>query len=183
MVLPPSQGGRDKSMEDVGRLVAASAQRALKDIRYSGQATLSARAKTISLPFRRYTEEEIKGTIRGAQRFVDPTAYDRGMPELIEKIKRKKQQQAEVVVLSINDHDFVTIPAEPFVELGLQIKERSYPRKAVVIGYANGMTGYLPHAQAFERGGYETTFCGWSNLAPEAADLFVNCALELIAAR
>ena len=48
------------------------------------------------------------------------------------------------------------------------------------MGYANGMTGYLPHKQAFERGGYETTFCGWSNLAPEAGDLFVACALDLL---
>lgn len=175
----PSAGGKDKDMEDVGRIVAAAAQRALKDIQYTGDARLGSQSKIINLPFRRYTDDEVKGTIRGAQRFVDPTLYDKGMPQLLEKIKRKKQQQAEVQVLSLNEYDFVAIPAEPFVELGLRIKEQSNPRKAVVVGYANGMTGYVPHKLAFERGGYETTFCSWSNLAPEAGDLFVDCALEL----
>jgi hypothetical protein len=176
----PSLGGADQSMEDVGQIVAQAAQRALKDIRFTRELTLESRSRTIDLPFRRYTDEEVKGTIRGAQRFVDPTLYDKGMPSLIEKIKLKKKQQAEIQVLSLNEHDFIALPAEPFVELGLEIKERAYPRRAVVVGYANGMTGYLPHKRAFERGGYETTFCGWSNLAPEAGDLFVACALDLL---
>lgn len=179
----PSLGGKDRDMEEVGRSVAASAQRALQGIKYTSDARLSSRARTIELPFRRYTDEEVKGTLRGAQRFVDPSAYDREMPKLLEKIQRKKIQRAEVQLLALNEFDFIALPAEPFVELGLATKERAHPRKAVVVGYANGMTGYLPHKQAFDRGGYETTFCGWSNLAPEAGDLFVECALELSSAQ
>src|SRR5262249_55593291 len=157
----PSRGGMDKTMEGVGKIVADAAKRALKDIRYTRDLKLGSRSRTIDLPFRRYTDEEVKGTIRGTQRFVDPTLYDKEMPSVIEKIQGKKKRQAEVQVLALNEQDLVALPAEPFVELGLQIKERSYPRRAVVVGYANGMTGYLPHKQAFERGGYETTFCGW----------------------
>lgn len=85
-----------------------------------------------------------------------------------------------MLCLSIGDHDFIALPAEPFVELGLRIKEHSSPRRAVVIGYANGMLGYVPHKQAFERGGYETTFCGWSNLAPEAGDILADAAIRLL---
>src|SRR6185369_15381719 len=98
-------------------VVAQAAQRALKDIRFTRELKLGSRSRTIDLPFRRYTDAEVKGTIRGAQRFVDPTLYDKGMPALIEKIKLKKKQQAEVQVLSLNEHDFVALPAEPFVEL------------------------------------------------------------------
>ena len=176
----PSRGGADKSMEEVGAIVAAAACRALDKATYLAEAKLESRNRTVTLPFRRYSDEEVKGTIRGAQRFVDPAAYDRGMPKLLEKIRTRKEQRAEVLMLSIADHDFVALPAEPFVELGLRIKEFSRPHRAVVVGYANGMVGYVPHKQAFERGGYETTFCGWSNLAPEAGDILADTALALI---
>jgi neutral ceramidase len=175
----PSRGCVDKPKEEVGRLVADAALRALQKVEYTRTVTLSSRAKTVSLPFRRYTPEEVKGTLRGAQRFVDPSAYDREMPKVIQKIQEQKQQTAEVLALSLNEYDFIAIPAEPFVELGLRIKEQASPRRAVVVGYANGMVGYVPHADAFKRGGYETTFCNWSKLAPEAGDIFVDAGLEL----
>lgn len=176
----PERNGFDPDMEAVGRCVADSALRALKQIKYTRDVTLGSSAQSVSLPYRRYTDEEVKGTLRGAQRFVDPSAYDRGMPKLLAMIAQRKAQTAEVLSLSINEYDFVAIPAEPFVELGLKIKEQGHPRRAVVVGYANGMVGYVPHAEAFKRGGYETTFCNWSRLAPEAGGIFVDAALDLV---
>lgn len=49
-----------------------------------------------------------------------------------------------------------------------------------MVGYANGMVGYVPTREAFARGGYETTFASGSRLAPEAGDLLEKCAVELI---
>ena len=176
----PSRKGLDGSMEEVGQCVAQAALRALAQVKYTREVKLGGQSKSVSLPYRRYTADEVKGTLRGAQRFVDPAAYDRGMPKLLDMIAKRKTQAAEVLTLSINEFDFVAIPAEPFVELGLRIKEQSHPRRAVVVGYANGMVGYVPHAEAFTRGGYETTFCNWSRLAPEAGDILVAAALDLI---
>ena len=51
-----------------------------------------------------------------------------------------------------------------------------------MVGHANGMVGYVPHRDAFLRGGYETTFAPTSRLAPEAGDLLADGAIELIAA-
>jgi len=82
--------------------------------------------------------------------------------------------------LFLDEYAFIGIPAEFFVELGLAIKERAHPKHALVFGLANGMVGYVPHKAAFERGGYETTFCGWSKLAPEAGDMLVDAAVRLI---
>jgi hypothetical protein len=42
------------------------------------------------------------------------------------------------------------------------------------------MVGYVPHKEAFLRGGYETTFGYRSKLAPEAGDLLADCAIELL---
>jgi hypothetical protein len=49
-----------------------------------------------------------------------------------------------------------------------------------VVGHANGMVGYVPHKEAFPRGGYETTFGVGSRLAPEAGDILADCAIDLV---
>jgi len=67
-----------------------------------------------------------------------------------------------------------------FVQHGLRIKLESGPRRTVVVGHANGMVGYVPTKEAFERGGYETTFAMSSRLAPEAGDMLADAAIGLI---
>ena len=128
------------------------------------------------------SEAEVAGTVRGAQRFVDPAIYDTLMPGLVAEIGRAGVQQAEVQVLSLGDRDFVAIPAEYFVEYGLRIKRRPIRGWAIIVGYANGMVGYVPTREAFRRGGYETTFTGSSKLAPEAGELLAEAAIELLRA-
>ncbi len=161
-------------MEEVASRLIAHARRALAGPNVPLEPTLAGRTRTIQIPFRTPTEEEIAGRVRGAQRFVDPASYDRAMPALLADIDARRTQPAEVQVLSIGQVDLVGVPAEAFVELGLRIKERLYPRHALVVGHANGMVGYVPTLAAFARGGYETTFGAVSRLAPEAGDLLVE---------
>ena len=176
----PTRPGQTKTKEQVGRTLADDVETVLAGLAFRSEARLAARARTIQLPYRRATPEEAAGTIRGAQRFVDPAAYDRGMPALLERIRTRGAQPAEVQVLDIDDWSLVGIPAEYFVQHGLRIKEQGRPRHALVVGHANGMVGYVPHREAFGRGGYETTFAGSSRLAPEAGDMLADCALGLL---
>lgn len=83
-------------------------------------------------------------------------------------------------VIFLGDTALTAIPAEYFVENGLRIKEKCYPRQALVVSCANGMVGYVPHRDAFLRGGYETTFTGISRLAPEAGEMLADCAIEIV---
>ena len=83
-------------------------------------------------------------------------------------------------MLGVSEHAYTAIPAEYFAELGLKIKERTWPRRALVVSCANGMVGYTPTGEAFERGGYETAFGPTSHLAPEAGDMLADAAAELI---
>ncbi len=174
--------GRSLSMEQASDRLAADACRALEGMAFQARARLTAAARTIRLPYRQPTPEETAGTLKGIQRFSDPGVYERGMPALLERIKARGTQPAEVQVLAINDVALAGIPAEYFVQFGLRIKEESYPRHALVVGEANGMVGYVPTREAFRRGGYETTFAGSSRLAPEAGDLLADAALGLIRA-
>lgn len=172
--------GRSLSLEEAASRLTADACRALKVMTFQPDAKLGAASKTIQLPYRQPTPEEMAGTLRGIQRFSDPAVYDRGMPALIERIKTRGTQPAEVQVLAINEVALAGIPAEYFVQFGLRIKEESHPRHALVVGQANGMVGYVPTREAFRRGGYETTFAGSSRLAPEAGDLLAEAAIGLI---
>jgi neutral ceramidase len=176
----PPHGGEQESMEAAGRALADDAERAVRAMSFRGDMRLGARSRTVQLPYRRITDDEIRGTARGAQRFIDSAIYDRGMPELVRRIRERGSQPAEVQVLSLDEHAFAAVPAEYFVELGLRIKQEAYPRRALVVSCANGMVGYVPHREAFLRGGYETTFAAHSKLAPEAGDILADTAVALI---
>lgn len=176
----PAKGRKDSSMERVGRVLADDVSQILESIEYRESAKLGSKSATLQLPFRQITDDEIKGTVRGAQRFVDPTLYDKGMPHVLEKIRRMGTQPTEIQVQFIDEIAVVGVPAEYFVQPALRIKEETHPRHTLVAGFTNGMIGYVPHRAAFARGGYETTFGIVSRLAPEAGDLIADCAIEQI---
>ncbi|MFN3484176.1 MAG: hypothetical protein ACK44W_01640, partial [Planctomycetota bacterium] len=180
----PSGVNREKNMVECGRTLAAGAEKALGLMKFRPAARLAARSRTIELPYRAYTEADLRGTARGAQRFGEPGFYDKTMPALLEEIRRKNgREAAEVQALFLDEFAYIAVPAEYFVEHGLRIKEEAHPVRARVVGYANGMLGYVPHRDAFRRGGYETTFGIRSKLAPEAGDLLAEAAIELVRSR
>jgi len=177
---PTRPGGYTVTMEEAGKRLAADAMQVVEHMEFRGAAKLGCASRTVQLPFRRVTEDEVRGTVKGAQRFIDPAIYDRNMHRVLERIRRQGTQPAEVQAIGIGDRAYVAIPAEYFVQHGLRIKEKTYPRHTLVVAYANGMVGYVPHREAFERGGYETTFFGSSRLAPEAGDVLADAAIELV---
>lgn len=93
---------------------------------------------------------------------------------------------AEIMAIAIGDISLVLLPGESFVEFGLEIKQRSAPRSVMTLAYANGRPGYIPHRSAYPAGGYEVDeafrYYGYpSCFAPEAGELIVETALELLA--
>ncbi len=176
----PMHGTAGQPMEVVGETLARAALRVIETIPFSDQVTLGARSRTVALSYRQINEAEVTGTTRGAQRFVDPAIYERIIPGLLQRIRERGTQPAEVQALRVGDRAFVGIPAEYFVEHGLHIKEETHPAHTLVVGWANGMVGYVPHRDAFRRGGYETTFGPVSRLAPEAGVQLADCAISLV---
>jgi hypothetical protein len=113
------------------------------------------------------------------QRFGEKGYYDRKIPELLEYMK-KGAEEGEVQVFRLGDLAFASQPSESFAEHGLRIKEAAWPVRAWVICYANGMLGYLPHEEAFKRGGYECTFGPPSLMAPDTGAKLAQAAIDLI---
>lgn len=178
----PSGLNKEKTMEEAGQALAADVEKALSAMKYRGTAKISSRSRTLDLPYRKVADEEVRGKIRGIQRFGEPGFYDKTQDLVLEEMKREGTCKAEVQAILIDEFAHVSIPAEYFVQHGLRIKEETHPLRTRVVGYANGMVGYVPHKEAFARGGYETTFGYRSKLAPEAGDLLADAAIQLIRA-
>jgi len=79
--------------------------------------------------------------------------------------------EVEIQVIRIGDTVLVSMPGEPFAEIGVEIKQRSPFGETFFSGYSNGSAWYLPTAEAFEEGGYEI---GASFYSPAAAGVLVQ---------
>jgi len=176
----PRAGGRGLDAEAAGGCLAQDAWSVMQSLSFEREVRLAARSRVIELPYRRVTEDEITGRVRGAQRFIDSAIYDRNIPALVRKIEERRTHTVEIQVLAVGSRAIVGVPGEFFCELGLQIKERAWPVYALISTCTNGRVGYIPTPEAFWRGGYETTFGPSSMLASEAGTLIVQTAVELI---
>jgi hypothetical protein len=162
----------------VGSLLAETVLRMLPDMTSFSDISLAASRTTIRVPYR-----DIDGPLGEhyalRQRFAGNEIYD----QLIAKLRRKRAVRdhvlAEVQAIRIDaDTALVSLPAEAFSGIGLDIKSRSPFKRTYVVAPANGIIGYVPMEKAFERGGYETSLSMGSKLDPRAANLLTQTALE-----
>ncbi len=100
---------------------------------------------------------------------------------LSEKRKEKPYEDVEITVILINGNAIVAVPCELFVEFDLQIKQSPEYKQIFIIELSNGYVGYVPTKEAFKRsGGYETKLLRSSKLVPEAGEMIVDTAVELL---
>lgn len=81
----------------------------------------------------------------------------------------------ELQGIRVGDALFLAVPAEVFVEIGLEIKKRA-KHPTFIVGIANGYIGYLPTAASYEANGYEVVS---SKVGPESEDLLYNEVTKL----
>jgi neutral ceramidase len=81
----------------------------------------------------------------------------------------------ELQAARIGDAMFLAIPAEVFVEIGLELK-RQVRHKTYIVGIANGYIGYFPTRAAYPAGGYEVVS---SKISPESESIFYKNVLKL----
>jgi hypothetical protein len=174
------KGGATKSKEAMGQILADDAMKAIAKAKWTTPASVSGEVKAVEVRYRDVTEADIKGTARGAQRFGEAGYYERKIPPLVAMIREKAGETAEVQAIHIGDVALAAQPSESFVEHGLRIKQETWPTRTFVVCYANGMLGYLPHEEAFHRGGYECTFGPPSMMAPDTGRRLADAVIELV---
>ena len=83
----------------------------------------------------------------------------------------------EVQGIRIGDFVLITFPGEPFVEVGLRIKEQSPFEHTFVAGYSNGHLGYAPTTDAYESEAYEDALTPFSS---EWQAIYETAALRIL---
>lgn len=100
-------------------------------------------------------------------------------------LHRQCQQSATVdlpvQVIRMGDVAIVAVPGEPFVEEQLRIKLKSPAAFTFCAHMSNGgCLSYIPTAEAFDRGGYETNLYSWSMLAPDSLTRIGDRAIKML---
>ncbi|MCA9444675.1 MAG: hypothetical protein KC964_28070, partial [Candidatus Omnitrophica bacterium] len=140
--------------------VAEAVDQALDSVDYKDWVDLDSAQKQISLGVRLPSEEEVAEAKEILAEAKDPNDLqglrDIYAKETVDVSTYPKEVPLILQTLGIGDLGIAAIPCEVFVEIGLEIKERSPFQDTFTIELANGYNGYLPTPKHHELGGYET---------------------------
>jgi len=173
------QGGFDHC-EKMGRALAGEVLKCLVDPADIGAVTVGARRVDVDLPLRESSEEELDG-FRAivADESIGDTDFRkinaRGKLRLSES--GVSSQTTEVQVFRLGDLAMVGIPAEYFVEFGLEIKAKSPAAWTFMVELANDCVGYVPTEDGFTQGAYEGQS---ARFAKETGALLAETSLNLL---
>ena len=93
----------------------------------------------------------------------------------------RDDRRFEILAMRLGDALLVSLPGEPFVEIGLKIRqELAAGRPAMVVSHGNASPGYIPNRFNFERGGYETVPASSPN-SVQTADRLIETVSSVLA--
>ena len=89
-----------------------------------------------------------------------------------------KSLEVEVQVIALGDRlEWVSLPGEIFVELGLALKKASPFPVTLIAELANGSIGYIPDRPAYAQGNYEVVS---ARCAEGSGEMLVEAAIRLL---
>ena len=88
----------------------------------------------------------------------------------------EKEWTGELNSIHLGDVSIVTFPVEVFDSIGKELKEETPYEMTLLMGYTNGVTGYLPTREAVLNGGYEV-FGPVGRGAEDTAERFIDTYL------
>ena len=177
---PETLKGFDRT-ERIGYALAASVIRELPALEPDEVSNLQSESEVIYLKIPEYTNKEVEAAKINA---IKKSDHESSTPEIREAMKvlriqdRKGQLiEAEVQTFGLGDVGIVALPGEIFVELGLEIKERSPFKHTFILTLSNNSIGYIPNADAFEYGAYEVEV---SQIAKGQGERLVESSVKLL---
>ena len=172
-----------RQMRRVARAVADEALSVYQQIVHYEWIPLGVREGEIKLSVRLPTPAEVErarqivGQVQGPAMETLEQIYAR---ETILLSRYPASVSVLLQIFRIGDLIVNGIPCEVFVEVGLEIRQRSFFPLTFTVGLANGYYGYLPTRNHHRMGGYETWRARSSYLELDAADLIVKRLLNMI---
>ena len=125
----------------------------LSDAEYAeAKATYEANKDVVMADGRDFTSEDIARGVPFVKKFFAQMAV-----ECRENPITQKRIERQIAITFGKDLAFVSLPAEPFVELGYAIREGSPYPLTVLAALGMGEVGYVGLKQHYGNGGYETS--------------------------
>lgn len=183
------RGGQHKPTEPYGQMkvvantLAAEVYKVIQNIQYKDWVDLDAKQKEITVGVRKPSQEEVKRAkqiMSGVSGPVMQTRDEIYARETVLMNEFPSQKQLIIQALRIGDLAIAAIPAEVFVEIGLEIKEKSPFTSTFSISLANGYNGYLPTPEHHQLGGYETWRARSSYMEEHASVKITDTIFELL---
>jgi len=186
--------GHTDTAERMGALLTEASVPLLKKLAYSDDVALDSARTILKIPLREVTEEQLNDARDYLSKHPTPVwkkglegtavewdwVYAIGRLDLDRLRREKGAFEYEIQAFRIGNFAIVGLMGEPFVEGQLRLKIESPASRTLVAHMSHGYVGYIPTAQALERGGYETWTSNGSKLVPEALDMIVDQAVELL---
>ncbi|MEQ9407704.1 MAG: hypothetical protein RIK87_08240 [Fuerstiella sp.] len=171
-----------EKMQEVAEKVASGVYEAEKSVEFRSWVPLGAALEHLTLHVRKPTAEMQQHFEQVRSKADDdPKGHVRELiyADRIEKLMKAPDTiDVPLQVLRIGDLGISAIPFETFVEIGLDLKDRTPFADTFTIELANGSFGYLPTPEQHELGGYET-WLGTNNVEFEASRKITETLLKL----
>ncbi len=178
---------------EMGRKLAETTAAVLTRMTPMERPELAVAARTLRIPMRSPTPQEVRDARALLKKHPQPTWTDAAHTavswdwvyaamrlDLAYNVKRQPRFDYPVQAFRLGSVGIVAVPGEPFVEEQLRIKEHSPAPFTFTAHMSNDYVGYLPTLAAFQRGGYETHTSSGSKLHPSAIRRVGDTSLALL---
>jgi hypothetical protein len=170
-------------MRQVADLVARAVYRAHERIDWHDWVPLDARQRELTLAVRKPTPEQLAYARKILDKPEDAPKHHRRegvyASRVLNLADAPEHRSVPLQVVRIGDLGICAVPFEVFVEIGLELKEKSPSGQTFAISHANGSYGYLPTVRHHELGGYET-WLGTNSVEVRAAPKIVAALLSML---
>ena len=195
-------GGTFEDARRLGTILGAAVIGTAEQIKTTNEIELRSRSKTIDLPLQEsipvaeaqklvenYQQElaeiEDKGIGRPRSYMVQgQLEWAQDMLKESREGKKTRTQAFEIQAMQLGDIALVSLTGEVFIELALDIENRSPYGQTTVLGYTNGCIGYVPDEEASPDGGYEVSsayrYYGTLMIKPESDRMIRDAAVGIL---
>jgi len=174
------RAGSPAELARIGRRLGAEVVKVCENIKTQSVSGIAVASKLFGIPYHELpTETELQESIEAGQN----VEWAEMMLKRLEASELKPEVEIEIQAMKLNGIWLVTLPGEPFLEIGLQIEEKLVGN-VFVVGYTNGNIGYLCTESSYPEGGYEPVgaYKGYfqpAQFRPETEQLLVNTAYNI----
>jgi neutral ceramidase len=189
---PPHSGTDFAQVQALGATLAKAVVDALQSAQPAGSSALATAHTTLALELQHFDTAKVAAVARQACAAVpdDGTYERRRYREAVEIWRRKMLDcgspdsvELELHLIRLGNVDLLCTSAEIFSRFADDLRDET-AGPLYVVGYANGLIGYVAPAEAYDEGGYEVDsafiFYGGKPLVRGAYEHVRNAAVALI---